>query len=98
MCKDKDASVKKKLESNQFFTFLIFRRFTMFQQMFRKVSVPALAFLGLSLVGEAAMAEQGWLFQSNYGRAAGILSSSTLYPLNPGLWKTTPLRNETVDR
>jgi arylsulfatase A-like enzyme len=29
---------------------------------------------------------------------AGILSLSTLYPLNPGLWKTRPLRNETVYR
>jgi len=60
----------------------------MFQQMFRKISVPALAFLGLSLVSEAALAEQGWLYQSNYGRAS--YSNTAVLSFTPSSVVTTP--------
>ena len=37
--------------------------------LFRRIGVPALVIIGLSLTGQAAFAQQqGWLFEPNYGR------------------------------
>src|SRR4051812_35481726 len=51
----------------------------------RRVIGPLLLRVMMSLLAAGRQAEPAW-----------YISSSTRYPLNPGLWKTRPFRNETV--
>jgi uncharacterized protein (TIGR03000 family) len=62
----------------------------MFLRFFRTISVPALAFLGLSLASEAAFAQQqGWFFTENQGRPTN--TTRVLRSATPSYRVTTPV-------
>jgi uncharacterized protein (TIGR03000 family) len=59
-------------------------------QLFRAISIPALAFLGLSLTSASAFAQQqGWLFTENHGQPTN--TTRVVRPATPSYAVTTPL-------